>query len=122
MSSNIYTDLNTYNPQKQPILVDIAALYQAIDNLVHTNKGERLFRPDYGLNIDETLFELIDNVTDAQILRDVINTIRTNEPRVEVDTRHCEIVKDPDNNTYKIYITFSLKEFRNQIFKFETTL
>ncbi len=118
----IYSDLNTYTPTSNPLLYDIASLYQAIDNLLNTKRGERLFRPEYGLDLEDELFELTDKYTDDLILKEIIDSINLNEPRITVDSKNCELVRYPDDNMYKIYITFSLKGLKGQSFKFETAL
>ena len=46
---------------------DASAIKQAIVNLLLTNKGERVFQPDYGSNIRSYLFEQLDYGTAAQI-------------------------------------------------------
>ena len=52
--------------KKHPVTDDVvvskdnAAIKQSIVNLVLTNKGERLFNPDYGSDIRSFLFEPLD--------------------------------------------------------------
>ena len=52
--------------KKHPVTDDVvvskdnAAIKQSIVNLILTNKGERLFNPDYGSDIRSYLFEPLD--------------------------------------------------------------
>ena len=69
------------------------AVSQSIKNLILTNFGERLFNPNFGSNINKTLFE--PNITDdLNVLEDRIRfSIRNFEPRAileEVIVRSSE--------------------------------
>ena len=56
---SIYSDINTSKPEKFPIVTDIDSVWQAFENFMKTNKGERFFRPMIGSPLRKTvLFEL----------------------------------------------------------------
>lgn len=60
------------------------AVNQSLRNLIKTNVGERLYQPFIGSDVNAALFELN---TEAQINRIeffIENTIRNNEPRVNL--------------------------------------
>ena len=73
-------------------LLNENSIKESIKNIVLTNKGERLFQPNFGCDINASLFENIDNNT-VLILRDNIKrAIRTFEPRC--DLKNVEIIAD----------------------------
>ena len=57
---------------------------QSLKNLIFTDLGERLFQPKVGSNIHKLLFENITKATLNSIEFNVKNTIKYNEPRVEI--------------------------------------
>ena len=76
--------------QDNPLTNDLIALKnekaiaQAVKNLVLTDPGERFYRPDLGTGLSQSLFDLIDTISAAQVASYVENTIRNYEPRVNL--------------------------------------
>ena len=74
--------------QDNPLTNDLIALknekaiVQAVKNLVLTDPGERLYRPDLGTGLSSSLFDLIDVISAAQIADYIESTIKNYEPRV----------------------------------------
>lgn len=73
-----------------PITDDIVALKNAnaiarsLRNLVFTDQGERFFEPELGGNIKSLLFENMDSLTASDVEDSISQTIRLQEPRVEL--------------------------------------
>jgi phage baseplate assembly protein W len=87
-------------------LLNENSIKESIKNIVLTNKGERLFQPNFGCDINASLFENIDNNT-VLILRDNIKrAIRTFEPRC--DLKNVEIIADLDTNNLQATVVFSV--------------
>ena len=63
---------------------DASAIKQAIVNLLLTNKGEKLFNPNYGSDIRSYLFEPLDYGTATQIIGNIKHVITKWEPRIEI--------------------------------------
>ena len=79
---------------------------QALKNILLTNLGERLFSPNVGSNIYDTLFDLNyrENLSTLEFF--IQNTIKNNEPRVnplEISVKPTE-----DENTIQISIIYTL--------------
>ena len=83
---------------------DASAIKQAIVNLLLTNKGEKLFNPNYGSDIRSYLFEPLDYGTAAQIELSIRNTITKFEPRIAVRT--METYPNYDNNSFDVEMTY----------------
>jgi len=83
---------------------DAAAVKQAVKTLLLTNFLEKPFRPSFGGNLREDLFELADNFATGPAMRDkIIQSIRRHEPRAEVlDVRAIA----QDNNELDVTIEF----------------
>lgn len=82
------------------------AIIGSIKNLLMTNHYERPFQPDLGSNIRKLLFENLDKITASSLEREITQTIKNFEPRVDVKS----IVANPDydNNGFSVNMTFTL--------------
>lgn len=89
MSQYTYTDINL-SLLKNPATFDIAKRYDveavkgSVKNILSTNHGEKLFKPDFGANLHGLLFELITPATKLLARRQIIQEIEKWEPRVKV--------------------------------------
>ncbi len=86
---------------------DASAIKQAIVNLLLTNKGEKVFNPEYGSNIRRFLFEPLDYATAAQVKGDIRDTLGTYEPRISIRTLKCQ--PNFDENGFDVEMTYTLK-------------
>jgi phage baseplate assembly protein W len=75
-------------------------------NLLLTNKGERVFNPEFGTDIKKVLFEGI--TEDTSIL--IQNLITTNVNFFIPEVNVVDVVVEPneDNNSYNIIVKYSL--------------
>ena len=98
--------------KKHPVTDDLvsekdkAAIVQSIQNLLLTNKGERLFQPQLGSDLQRSLFEQLDYGTAGMIRGQVKEVIDTWEPRVVIEEVRCE----PDFNTngYEVELSYRI--------------
>jgi phage baseplate assembly protein W len=86
--------------------INESSVKESIKNIVLTNKGERLFQPDFGCNINASLFENIDANTVVILKDDISKAIKTYEPRCVV--RNVEILADLDTNNIQATVLFSV--------------
>jgi phage baseplate assembly protein W len=119
VQATLYSDPNMIKSTTQPLLINLQSIYQALTTLFNTRKAERLFRPEYGFDIDDILFMLIDETTSIYIKQRVIEAINTWEPRVTLDYNNTLITPYPDDNKYDIVLAFNVKGFEEQLFEFE---
>ena len=86
-------------------VINEAAVTQSIKNLIYTNLGERLFQPNIGSNIKNSLFEFNDAINSQNIVFNIQNTIKYNEPRCNL----ISVIANPaDDYTFLVNITYSL--------------
>ena len=86
--------------------INESSVKESIKNIVLTNKGDRLFQPDFGCNINASLFENIDANTVVILKDDISKAIKTYEPRCVV--RNVEILADLDTNNIQATVLFSV--------------
>jgi|TARA_B100002003_G_C13968919_1_gene469019 phage baseplate assembly protein W len=128
-STFIYKDLNLFFT-KHPVtddvskLTDIQAIKRSVRTLILTNKGERLFHPEIGSNINSSLFELYTPIMQEELRLAISDVIRLYEPRVVL---HEVIVnsatsQDLDQNRLRIIIKFSIQNVPNEIEELEIVM
>ena len=96
--------------QRHPIRKDLVlsvgdiAVTRSVRNLILTNHYERPFHPEIGSNIRKLLFEHAGPVTANFIEREISDTIKNFEPRVNLQQVIVQAL--PDNNTYNVTVVF----------------
>jgi len=106
MNPIVYSDVSN-KPSKSEKVINEHAVYQALDNLLSTEKGERLFLPNFGAELRKLLFEPIDEMTAFLIKSKLIESIQIWEPRVELIT--LSVIPYPDDNLYVVNLIFKIK-------------
>ena len=88
-------------------IYDIDAIKQSIYTILHTQQGERINNPLFGLNLENYLYTSMDGHQSMKIRSAIIDTLK-------LDTRYtiekCDITPDYDNNEYLINIQMSLND------------
>jgi phage baseplate assembly protein W len=75
-------------------------------NLLLTNKGERIFNPNFGTDIRKQLFNQIEEGTYNILIDDIRNTIELYIPQVTIEK--LEAVPSYDQNTITINLTYRI--------------
>ncbi len=89
-ATEFYSDLDNRNPGN---VTNIDAVKQSIFNLLRTSKGERIFEPEIGVEIENLLFEPGDPVFRAYAMS-VLNDLVSQEPRVSIEDLEVDFVED----------------------------
>lgn len=107
-----YSDLDLRDPFVSPMtkdvmtLRDIAAVKNAVRNLVLTNFYEAPFDPFRGGNIRALLFENANSYTQIAINKEITRVLIEHEPRVNVTS--VDVIDNSDINAYQITINFNI--------------
>jgi len=72
-----FLDLNT---------VDSKAIKADLLHLILTNKGERLYLPDFGTNLRKYLFDPYDGITENEIKSEISDAIKKYIPNLKVNS------------------------------------
>lgn len=76
-----------------------------IINYVLTNSGERVFNPNFGLNLQAKLFDNITPVYISNIENQLVSDLQAYFPMVNI--KEIKITPDYDNNSITIFINYS---------------
>ena len=82
------------------------AIARSIRNLVLTTPGERFFNPKLGSEVNEILFDTVDDISAAVIRDEIEQTIIKFEPRVKLED--VKVKGDFDNNQFDVTITYDV--------------
>ena len=106
-----YTDFDM-DFMRHPFTKDIVkvtdenSIRQSFLSLIQTNKGERVFRPWLGSDIESMLFDSMDDSTAIMIQYKIDDLIHNFEPRVVL--HDVTVRPDYDKNSYSVTIQFSI--------------
>jgi phage baseplate assembly protein W len=77
-------------------------------NLLLTNKGERVFNPEFGCDLERALFEGInENIVDT--IKNLINTnVALFMPEIQVNDVIVDL-NTPDNNTVSVTVNYRIR-------------
>lgn len=120
---HVYVDLNQFYPTEKERLFDVEAVYQSVINIIKSLKFERFFKPEFpGENLEDYLFELIDDISAVEVFRVVTGAIERWEPRVKIINRNSTVYPVPEENRYELQLVFRILGFGEQHFELKGNL
>ena len=75
-------------------------------NFLLTNKGERVFRPNYGADLRSQVFELLESDSLENLESTISEHIQNQFPTIEV--KEIKFDPQPDNNTLFFSLTYTV--------------
>ena len=103
-----------YSNLKEKDLVgsyDLGAIKNSIVNFFTTFPGDKILNPNFGLNLNQFLFGPCNTDTAQMIGEAVRNTIKVQEPRV--DLKEVNVIVDYDNQQYNIELSMAVPFINN---------
>lgn len=96
------------NPTNKDIITiqNETAIARSIRNLVHTQKGEKFFRPNLGSDVTALLFENVDTLTASSIKTEIELLIKNYEPRVSLN--FVSIIPNYDSGEFEAIINYNI--------------
>jgi len=76
---------------------DNTAIKADIMHLILTNKGERLYLPDFGTNLRKFIFEPNDGATHTQMRDEIADAVKRYLPNVTIDDVIIEQLENEDH-------------------------
>ena len=122
MKNYYYKDVNANTPVDRPNVTDVDAILQGVRNLIRTRPGERPNLPNYGVALDDSLWELMDDLTALEIYNEVIGKLKLYEPRVTLNTVESYVSSNPDKNTFSIQLVVEVTGFAGQQYEVSETI
>ena len=106
----LYSDINpNYGRSKLPELVtDLDAVNASIENIILTNPGERVMRPEFGSYVARYVHEPINDFTAGNLRAVIISAIERWEPRVRMIDSFSSVTPYPDRNMYEVVLAYEI--------------
>lgn len=107
-----YLDVNTnFRRNTQDITVrNLEAINNQIRNLLTTIRGTRPFRPRFGSELPELLFEPMDEITAWRIETAIFESIETwMSDRIILDHSGCRVIPSISEGTYEVVLKYIVK-------------
>ena len=117
-----YSDINQQDNLIDEKLYDIEAIYQSIHNIINTQTGQRLFLPEFGVDLWQYLFEPMTFVSVKQVYLEVYNALERWEPRIKISNRESRYVPNYETHTIDLTIVFSIKGKLEEKYVYQTEL
>ena len=88
------------------VIRNLNSVQQSMTGIIATRKGERPFDPEFGCDIYQQLFELMDDLAAAAVERSIRDAIKNYEPRVTL----TNVLVDPiyDRNEFLVTIAYTM--------------
>ena len=100
------------NAQDLKLDYDESAIYQSIKNIFNTKKGQKILSPEFGLDLEQYLFDGISKENGDIIGNQIFEELSIYEPRVKVEG--VDITALPDDNQYTININIVIPSLDNR--------
>ena len=96
------------NPLNDDLIAvkNTTAIARSLRNLVLTAPGERFFNENLGSNVNNLLFENMDDVTASSIKDEIQNTINNYEPRVKL--LRTQVSPNYETLEFDVVITYEI--------------
>lgn len=83
------------------------AIKQSLRMMINTNKGSRIFAPDYGCRVMGFLFEPFDETTGKRLGAELEETIKNYEPRVELININVSMIMQ--SSSYEVSVVYRIR-------------
>ena len=88
-------------------LSELEEIKQSVHLILTTRRGERPFRPSFGVNLDQYAFELMDATTCNLIRQEVIAALQMWEPRIW--NIRAEFDRQPENGQLIVNVFYEVR-------------
>ena len=105
----IYSDISPIISKEPRLAINIDAIMVSLNNLLTTEKGERLNLPQYGLSMDDYLWEIVDEDTAWALKNKLFYEITYWEPRVEMNIQKSTVIPLPEEKAFDVTLVFTVK-------------
>jgi phage baseplate assembly protein W len=105
LKEKIGVGINAQNSNDIVVDNDSDAIRNSLYNIFTTKPGQKLLTPSFGSNLEQYLFESVNEINAKIIGNNILKVISTFEPRIDV--LKIQVTPVADQLTY--YVTFSYK-------------
>lgn len=124
-----YEDIDILTPRHMPdgevpMAYDVEAVKMSIRNILMWRVGESVLRPEFGHNINQSMYEQLNEFTKDKVCEEIKRAIEENEPRVDVVSvgvkSDAQDSDNDDNNTLHVKVVYTVKGDKTKDAEFTT--
>lgn len=104
----LYSDFSLWD-EDELFVRNEGAVEQSALTILTTPIGGRFFRPDFGSYLNETLFELNDNLSSASLRNSVIAALKQWDTRIELDNAATTVAHGTPTEPHRLDLNLSFK-------------
>ena len=108
--SDVNLDVNTESSRE--LVYNEDAINKSIVTILSTKRGSRVFRRSFGSNLQDVLFDPMDDITVNRIKRELIRAIEQWEPRIILES--SEVLPDYANEQYFVELNYKIPALGNR--------
>jgi phage baseplate assembly protein W len=110
---SIFSDINLYTGEIShgELVFDSDDIRQSILTILTTDIGSRLFRPDFGSNLQRLLFDPLTSDLTTRLRSDIYASIGKWEPRVTIE--FVDISMDKVSASFRISVQYRVPALNN---------
>ncbi len=116
-----YSDLNQQDNLVDDKVYNLESIYQSIHNIINTEKGQRLFLPEFGIDLWKFLFEPMTDEIVMEVYMEVYDALEYWEPRIKI-LDESNYVANYENHTIELTIVFEIKGKLEEKYIYQTVL
>ena len=116
-----YSDLNQQDNLVDEKIYNLESIYQSIDNIINTEKGQRLFLPEFGVDLWQYLFEPMTHEIVVQVYFEVYNALEFWEPRIEI-LPESNYEANETSHSIDLTIVFDIKGKLEEKYVYQTSI
>jgi phage baseplate assembly protein W len=105
IATKVKTDLN--------VSYDVQAVKNSVINILTTKKGEKILSPEFGLRIEDYLFEPVSDSVASAMSNEILQALSVTEPRVQVV--FIQVLPFPDLNQYTINLSLRIPTLKTSL-------
>lgn len=84
---------------------------ESIEQILNTRKGERPMKPDFGCNIDYSLFSPNDIAIQNLLRYEICKALTEQEPRITVNEKDITFKSDSSGSILSVYLTYTVNDY-----------
>lgn len=106
----IFSDINyeTASISNDELSYNIKSIGQSLMTILSTYKGQRLFHPTFGSNLEMFLFDPVDHINANNIRDEIVSALTTWENRIYITERSVVVTAILDEEYYLVNLTYSI--------------
>jgi len=108
------------NPHDLKLNYDTRAIHNSIKNIFNTKQGQKILNPDFGLDLEQYLFDNISKENADIIGTTILEQLAIYETRIVVNG--VDITALPNENQYDITINIAIPSLNNEVTEFKGVL